>query len=288
MTKLLLRLPWFLSATFVLVFTAGFAFIAYEFTGDLFLQTCENEANLLTGQVEGDCKGGGNAAVRASDASAPVSGTATATREIAAAKSVTGTTPAPNAGPTRAATAEPPAAVETNRAATPTLVTPSLSAATLLPAATTAPATPALAPTAPLPLTPATTAPATPALLPLTPTTAPPPAPAPGVVAKGAFRDGAPGHSGSGQAEIQRLADGSLNIRLANFSVTNGPDLIVYLSPSANDYTSGGLNLGKLKANNGNQNYAIPAGTDLSKYNSVVIWCQSFPTVFAYASLEGQ
>ena len=273
MTKLLLRLPWFLSAALVIVFTAGFAFVAYEYTGDLFLQTCENEANLLTGQVEGDCKGGGNAAVRASDASTPFSAAETATREIAAAESVTGTTPAPNAGPTRAATAEPPAAVETNPAATPTPVTPSISAATLLPAATTAPATPALAPAAPLPLT---------------PTTAPPPAPAPGVVAKGAFRDGAPGHSGSGQAEIQRLADGSLNIRLANFSVTNGPDLIVYLSPSANDYTSGGLNLGKLKANNGNQNYAIPAGTDLSKYNSVVIWCQSFPTVFAYASLEVQ
>jgi hypothetical protein len=89
-------------------------------------------------------------------------------------------------------------------------------------------------------------------------------------------------------AEVQRLADGSLNLRLADFSVTNGPDLIVFLSPDADDYDGSGISLGALKANNGNQNYAIPAGTDLSQYASVVIWCKSFPTVFAIATLEVQ
>lgn len=108
----------------------------------------------------------------------------------------------------------------------------------------------------------------------------------PGVVATGQFRNGAPGHQGSGTAEIQRLADGSLNVRLANFSVTSGPDLIVYLSPSPDDYVTGGTSLGSLKANNGNQNYAIPAGVNLDGVRSVVIWCKSFPTVFAFATLE--
>lgn len=122
-----------------------------------------------------------------------------------------------------------------------------------------------------------------------TPAVTPTPAEAakgPGVLARGAFVDGAPGHFGSGAVEVQRLGDGSLNLRLANFSVTNGPDLIVYLSPSPDDYVSGGLSLGALKANNGNQNYAIPAGASIDDVRSVVIWCKSFPTVFAYATLE--
>lgn len=45
------------------------------------------------------------------------------------------------------------------------------------------------------------------------------------------------------------------------------------------------LDLGELKGNVGSQNYEIPAGTDLSIYNSVVIYCQPFHVVFATATL---
>jgi hypothetical protein len=34
------------------------------------------------------------------------------------------------------------------------------------------------------------------------------------------------------------------------------------------------VNVGKLKANNGNQNYDIPTETDLTKYDTVLIWCR--------------
>lgn len=44
----------------------------------------------------------------------------------------------------------------------------------------------------------------------------------PGVVAEGTFKDGDPGHNGSGTAKLQRLPDGSLNLRLEGFSVTGG------------------------------------------------------------------
>jgi hypothetical protein len=50
---------------------------------------------------------------------------------------------------------------------------------------------------------------------------------------------------------------------------------------SASDF----INIGNLKANNGNQNYEIPTETDLSKYNTVLIWCRPFSVLFGSAEL---
>jgi hypothetical protein len=71
---------------------------------------------------------------------------------------------------------------------------------------------------------------------------------------------------------------------LENLKATNGPDLYVYLS--ADKDASDIVNLGRLKGNIGNQNYEIPAGTDLSKYNTVLIWCKAFSTLFGSAKLS--
>lgn len=124
-----------------------------------------------------------------------------------------------------------------------------------------------------------------------TPTaTTPPPTPTtpagPALLRQGTFKDGAPGHSGSGTAKIGRGADGKLVLVVENFSVTSGPDLHVILGPDANGGGSG-IDLGKLKATDGTFSYAIPDGTDLSQFKSITIWCKSFPTIFAYATLEG-
>ncbi|MGC1135504.1 MAG: DM13 domain-containing protein [Nitrososphaeraceae archaeon] len=56
--------------------------------------------------------------------------------------------------------------------------------------------------------------------------------------------------------------DGANVARLEDLIVTNGPDLYVYLSTdkSASDI----VNLGRLKANIGNQNYQIPEGIDMT------------------------
>jgi hypothetical protein len=115
-----------------------------------------------------------------------------------------------------------------------------------------------------------------------------PDAPETGVLLRGDFQDGDPGHDGSGTAEIQRLPDGTLNLFLSNFSVTNGPDLFVVLSRDAGgSYTEGDLVLEGLKANNGNQNYVIPADTDLSQFKTVIIWCRAFDVDFSFAVLGG-
>lgn len=114
----------------------------------------------------------------------------------------------------------------------------------------------------------------------------------PQVVARGRFVDADAVHKGSGQSVLYALPDGRHVLRLEDFRTTNGPALVVYLakhpSPTkASDVTEGGfLDLGKLKGNVGNQNYEVPAGSDIAEYNSVVIWCELFGVLFSPAALS--
>jgi flagellar basal body-associated protein FliL len=91
-------------------------------------------------------------------------------------------------------------------------------------------------------------------------------------------------HNAEGLAKIIPLADGSTILRLENFKSTNGPNVHVYLSTDKT--ASNFVDLGRLKANNGNQNYIIPNGTDLAKYSSVLIWCKDFSVLFGSAELS--
>ena len=102
----------------------------------------------------------------------------------------------------------------------------------------------------------------------------------------GNFVDAGDGfHKAEGIAKVINLADGRTFLRLENLKTTNGPDLYVYLSVGKDALDI--VNLGRLKGNIGNQNYEIPAGTDLSKYNTVLIWCKAFSTLFGSAKLSG-
>lgn len=93
-------------------------------------------------------------------------------------------------------------------------------------------------------------------------------------------------HDASGIAKVIPLDDGSQILRLEEFRSTNGPGLYVYLATdkSASEFVS----LGKLKANQGNQNYDIPDQTDLEKYDQVLIWCEPFRVLFGSAALGSQ
>ncbi|MSQ26807.1 MAG: hypothetical protein EXR51_01545 [Dehalococcoidia bacterium] len=118
--------------------------------------------------------------------------------------------------------------------------------------------------------------------------------PATGVPAikKGNLKDADGFHKGSGEVAVYRLSGGKLLLRLESINVTNGPDLHVYLSAHPNPATSaevhqpGYADLGKLKANQGSQNYDIAAGVELSAIRSVVIYCQPFSVIFSTATLE--
>lgn len=91
-------------------------------------------------------------------------------------------------------------------------------------------------------------------------------------------------HNAEGQAKVLKLADGKQLLRLEDFKATNGPDLYVYLATdgTAQDYVI----LGELKANIGNQNYEIPEGTDLAKYDTALIWCKQFSVLFGSAEIS--
>lgn len=91
-------------------------------------------------------------------------------------------------------------------------------------------------------------------------------------------------HNAEGKAKILTLSDGSQIIRLEEFRSTNGPDVHLYLS--TNKQASDFIDLGRLKANIGNQNYQIPVNTDYNKYNYVLIWCQPFSVLFGSAQLS--
>ena len=110
-----------------------------------------------------------------------------------------------------------------------------------------------------------------------------------GALADGQFHDGA--HKTAGTASIHRLADGTRVLRLTNFETSNGPDVHVYLVAAEdakdNDTVTraGFVELGSLKGNLGDQNYDVPADTDLSKYRSVTIWCRRFGVNFGTAPL---
>ena len=91
-------------------------------------------------------------------------------------------------------------------------------------------------------------------------------------------------HMASGQVKVLQILDGTQVLRFENLDVTNGPDLYVYL---ATDTTSKDfVSLGRLKGNMGNQNYPIPENTDFEKYNTVLIWCQAFSTLFGSSKLS--
>ena len=101
-------------------------------------------------------------------------------------------------------------------------------------------------------------------------------------------------HKTSGRATIYKQADGRMVLRLTNFKTSNGPEVHVVLiaAKDADDdanflkNSTEKLELGALKGNEGDQNYDIPAGTDLDKFQTVSIYCERFNANFGAAPLK--
>jgi hypothetical protein len=115
----------------------------------------------------------------------------------------------------------------------------------------------------------------------------PPAATPPPQVRTGAFAGADDFHFGRGSATLTVAPDGRHTLRFDDFSVQNGPDLFVYLSPDPAGYTDDAVELGRLRATDGSFSTPIPVGLDVSGARSVVIWCKEFGVLFAVAPLAG-
>jgi hypothetical protein len=97
-------------------------------------------------------------------------------------------------------------------------------------------------------------------------------------------------HGTSGGLLLLADAEGRRFVRFEDLRTDNGPDLKVYLSTNPVDGPEGAfdddvVDLGRLQGNVGSQNYELPADVDLSRYRSVVIWCDRFNSAFGAAPL---
>ena len=78
----------------------------------------------------------------------------------------------------------------------------------------------------------------------------------------------------------------------SDFEVGPGPKFHVYLVPRAQVLSESDVegtmfvDLGRLKAFKGSQNYPVPAGLDLRSFSSVVIWCEQFGVLISPANIE--
>ena len=92
-------------------------------------------------------------------------------------------------------------------------------------------------------------------------------------------------HSASGTARVVKLAAGGRKLTLSDgFEIDPGPQVRVYLATDAGAGTF--RDIGALKGSKGTQQYAIPAGTDLERYDTVVFWCVPFSQSLASAELR--
>jgi hypothetical protein len=115
--------------------------------------------------------------------------------------------------------------------------------------------------------------------------------PARKMVATGAFIHANPSdpiHYGKGKVTAYQ---GLVHLE-SDFEVGPGPKYHVYLVPEKNVIPSTNVaktmfvDLGRLRAFKGSQNYPVPAGVDLARYGSVVIWCEQFGVLISPAALK--
>jgi hypothetical protein len=91
-------------------------------------------------------------------------------------------------------------------------------------------------------------------------------------------------HSVVGEAVVVEEA-GNRQLVLPDLDSDNGPDLQLYLSPSADGSVEGGVKIGPLKGNQGTQSYELADGIDVEALPNVVIWCERFTVPFGTATL---
>jgi hypothetical protein len=94
----------------------------------------------------------------------------------------------------------------------------------------------------------------------------------------------------SGTWEIVKDGSGH-KLKLKGFKTKSAPDLKLFLSPkelgslSGKNATSGAVRIAKLQSAKGDQEYAIPASVDLSKFKTLILQCEQYSKLWGGGSL---
>jgi hypothetical protein len=100
---------------------------------------------------------------------------------------------------------------------------------------------------------------------------------------QGVLSDGDASHRSAGQVEVFQTGINK-TLQFTNFVGSTKPDVRVYLSTQATNIGTA-VELGPVKATQGNFNYMFDNQLDLSNYKYVVLWCKQFGVLFGKAEL---
>ncbi len=105
------------------------------------------------------------------------------------------------------------------------------------------------------------------------------------LLSQGQFIDLGTGHALSGKVVLfKKKSNGTKYLRFENFAVLNGPDVNVYLSKT-NTFKDV-IDLGDLKASNGNFQYELSTSIDPVEHPFVLIWCVKYAVLFGHGELK--
>jgi hypothetical protein len=96
-------------------------------------------------------------------------------------------------------------------------------------------------------------------------------------------------HDARGTVSVYHRADGRGVVALEDIDIEPGPDYHVYVVPGADRADrSGGVELAKLRGNQGTQYYDVPADRDdVGPGWTVLVWCNAFGVPVANATQHG-
>jgi hypothetical protein len=92
-------------------------------------------------------------------------------------------------------------------------------------------------------------------------------------------------HGLSGEAVVYTATGNKRILRLQNFTMTQGPDVYVFLSTSNNYSAANTIAVGKLKEGYSNSNLTLSVGdtVDLNVHKFVLVYCVQYSSLFGYA-----
>lgn len=99
-------------------------------------------------------------------------------------------------------------------------------------------------------------------------------------------------HAAQGLARFVTHGSQAFLVFSDDFQIDPAPSLTVVLSEQADPTDAdelgqkGTIDLGPLQSATGGQLYLLPAGTDLARYRSIVIYCKPFKAVMAVAGVR--